>query len=168
MNKLKIFGAPQLLKNHDFLKIEKNPLSGRDRPTSKVFKHLSKMPEKILETYFVPALADISIKGSRKGQKGQEKINQMKQKFSVRFENFLEEYESIFTECGIEIMETRLFASEIEQQKRLPEDNLRKAIVRFRKVYLYISEKELSAEKCGERLMKKYRANVSTIKDINK
>jgi len=82
-------------------------------------------------------------------------------KFGQKFSDFFVEYENLFDACGVDIAETRAFDATVANSVRLPSDNLRKALVRFRKTYVYISEKELTKEKCGNNIMKKYRKNVS-------
>ena len=121
------------------------------------------MPEFVIKTYFNPVTADISTKGSRKGKTGEEKLRHIMIKFGQKFSDFFVEYEALFEQCGIDIAETRAFDATVANSVRLPSDNLRKALVRFRKTYVYISERELTKEKCGNNIMKKYKKNVSKI-----
>lgn len=120
------------------------------------------MPEFVIKTYFNPATADISTIGSRKGKKGQEKLRSLMIKFGQKFSDFFVEYENLFEQCGMVIAETRAFDATVANSVRLPTDNLRKALVRFRKTYIYISKQELTKEKCGSAIMTKYLQNVST------
>ena len=95
-----------------------------------------------------------------KGAKGEMKIKKVMQKFEQKFADAFEDYEAIFRACGVDIAETRALADSLANAVRIPTDSLRKAFVRFRKTYVYISEKELSADRCGKDAMKKYKKNV--------
>jgi len=147
------------LDGYDYLNPLKDSPNSEDRPLSNVYKHLRKMPEFVIKTYFNPTTSDIGTKGSRKGAKGQAKLRKVMIKFGEKFSDMFAEYESLFEMCGVKIAETRAFAATVSDSVRYPSDNLRKAIVRFRKTYVYISEQELSKEKCGNTIMNKYSHN---------